>query len=136
MIHNLSIMFCPKCGKEINDEYIFCPHCGEKNEALEETSDEENEALEETSDEEKGESIYIDFSKKPTKKQETWFPPKSERDKPKVPQESQERTFDLKKMIADGDEDDGKLGFFVFWLNTHLNCTSLPRHCLKDVNII
>ena len=76
-------MLCVNCGKEINDEYIFCHHCGE-----------EKEALEETSDEEKGESIYIDFYKKPTEKQETWFPPKSERDIPKVPQESQERTFD------------------------------------------
>ena len=76
-------MFCVNCGKEINDEYIFCPLCGKKNEVLEETSDEE-----------KGESIYIDFSKKPPEKQETWFTPISERDKPKVPQESQERTLE------------------------------------------
>ena len=23
-------MFCPKCGKEINDDSVFCPNCGER----------------------------------------------------------------------------------------------------------
>lgn len=29
-------MFCPKCGKEINEEAAFCPYCGAKTDAAEE----------------------------------------------------------------------------------------------------